>query len=245
MSSERPNRTCYMSALGDCRGKLTREHPVPQSYLKLFESASIVGGVPFWAEPGNPLRLWSSVLCERHNGFLGKSVDKTLKNLLLIMECYDLAEANVRETKKKKQRLVKNAKQTASFDRGLICAAVLKLAEGISAASNAERTPLPLRIAKIISGDAVIDRNYLLYVVSSPSNDRRVSVVPWEEGGQIAGLELKFQYGIGFLVWVGSTSPSLDQIRKHQVECISFVSSGAAYVINDGTDTASVCLICV
>lgn len=69
---------CYAAPLRDCRGKLTREHPVSNAVLKMLASQNngtlLVANAP-WQAAGvssrlTPGSLASRVLCERHNAAL-------------------------------------------------------------------------------------------------------------------------------------------------------------------------------
>lgn len=67
-------RTCWAAALGHCRGKITREHPLSEGLIG-GGPVAIQGGV--WPEDRTlpASAITRKVLCERHNSLLGEEVD--------------------------------------------------------------------------------------------------------------------------------------------------------------------------
>lgn len=81
------NPKCYAQCLGDCPGKVTREHYVSENILNQIRGL-IVSRLP-WQKPGEskqltPSTLLARILCERHNNCLS-DLDNRIGELFAVL----------------------------------------------------------------------------------------------------------------------------------------------------------------
>src|ERR1700744_5970980 len=71
--SERSVKGCWAASLGDCEGKISREHLVSESLLP--EGGVMVSGLPWCKDEPKPLgnaALTGKILCQKHNSELSE-----------------------------------------------------------------------------------------------------------------------------------------------------------------------------
>jgi hypothetical protein len=75
---------CWAASLGDCAGPITKEHLATEALLGRRVTVERGRGniPPVVSRPISIQRLTANILCEKHNGDLGKTADAAAKRLL-------------------------------------------------------------------------------------------------------------------------------------------------------------------
>lgn len=255
-------RTCYLSALGDCKGKLTLEHPVPESYLiDVVQDGSTIrfaGGPKRWgtvvapkasvSSELTPATVGAKILCERHNSVLGERIDVTLRRFL----CHNEPPFT---------------SQFSEFRVNEIIAGITKMAFGLMYINSLEKkvqaSPLIRELAELVVGRCRAEDHRLYVVLREPqigdvfdygeTNDDGTLVVErielplqlilWRKEASIEapadkpayeGVELNFWHGVGLLVWLGGKVPSSMQQDVNSARLCATVVNGLEYSVGRG-----------